>query len=119
MVGKLCSRITLPASGPLDANFFRSRGARHGSHDVQGWIYDHLKTHAAVLKTAHPRMLRAIVSAKKKNASIDASKICDCLRCDFMPECYMAYGHSRIFHRQNSRSRSSTTLDVPVSEFIG
>jgi transposase len=27
---------------------------------------------------------------KKKNDRIDASKICDCLRCDFLPECYTA-----------------------------
>ena len=55
-----------------------------------GWIYDHLKPHAAAVKVAHPLMLRAIAAAKKKNDRIDASKICDCLRCDFLPECYMA-----------------------------
>jgi len=55
-----------------------------------GWIYDHLKPHAAGLKVAHPLMLRAIAAAKKKNDRIDANKICDCLRCDFLPECYMA-----------------------------
>src|SRR5215471_7878555 len=55
-----------------------------------GWIYDHLKPHAAVLKVAHPLMLRAIAAAKKKNDRIDANKIADCLRCDFLPECYMA-----------------------------
>src|SRR5208283_2159149 len=54
-----------------------------------GWIYDHLKPHAAALKVAHPLMLRAIAAAKKKNDRIDASKIADCLRCDFLPECYM------------------------------
>jgi hypothetical protein len=31
-----------------------------------GWIYDHLKPHAAVLKVAHPLMLRAIAAAKKQ-----------------------------------------------------
>src|SRR5260221_138011 len=55
-----------------------------------GWIYDHLKPHAAALKVAHPLMLRAIAAAKKKNDRIDANKICDCLRCDFLPECYLA-----------------------------
>src|SRR6202030_3262681 len=55
-----------------------------------GWIYDHLKPHAAALKVAHPLMLRAIAAANKKNDRIDANKICDCLRCDFLPECYMA-----------------------------
>ena len=55
-----------------------------------GWIYDHLKPHAAAVKVAHPLMLRAIAAAKKKNDRIDAQKIADCLRCDFLPECYMA-----------------------------
>jgi transposase len=55
-----------------------------------GWIYDHLKPHAAALKVAHPLMLRAIAAAKKKNDRVDASKIADCLRCDFLPESYMA-----------------------------
>ena len=55
-----------------------------------GWIYDHLKPHAAALKVAHPLMLRAIAAAKKKNDRIDSNKICDCLRCDFLPECYLA-----------------------------
>jgi transposase len=55
-----------------------------------GWIPDHLKPHAVAVKVAHPLMLRAIAAAKKKNDRIDANKICDCLRCDFLPERYMA-----------------------------
>src|SRR5215467_1374078 len=55
-----------------------------------GWIYDHLLPHAAAVKVAHPLMLRAIAAAKKKNDRIDAHKIADCLRCDFLPESYMA-----------------------------
>ena len=55
-----------------------------------GWIYDYLRPHAAAVKVAHPLMLRAIAVAKKKNDRMDASKIADCLRCDFLPECYMA-----------------------------
>src|SRR5271155_5523313 len=35
-------------------------------------------------------MLRAIAASKKKNDRIDAGKIADCLRCDFLPECHMA-----------------------------
>src|SRR3954447_16722460 len=54
-----------------------------------GWIYDHLLPHAAQVKVAHPVMLRAMAAAKKKNDRIDASKIGDCLRCDFLPECHM------------------------------
>ena len=54
-----------------------------------GWIYDHLLPHAEKVKVAHPLMLRAIAAAKKKNDRIDAGKIADCLRCDFLPECHM------------------------------
>jgi transposase len=52
---------------------------------LPGWIYDQLQPHAAALKVAHPMMPRAI--AAEKNDRIDASKICDCLRCDSLPEC--------------------------------
>src|SRR3954465_7206484 len=55
-----------------------------------GWIYDQLLPHAAAVKVAHPVMLRAIAAAKKKNDRIDAGKLADCLRCDFLPECHMA-----------------------------
>jgi transposase len=55
-----------------------------------GWIYDHLLPHAESVKVAHPHMLRAIAAAKKKNDRIDAKKIADCLRCDFLPECHMS-----------------------------
>jgi transposase len=55
-----------------------------------GWIYDHLLPHAEQVKVAHPLMLRAIAAAKKKNDRIDAGKIADCLRCNFLPECHMA-----------------------------
>src|SRR6266436_2630939 len=34
-----------------------------------GWIYDHLKPHAAALKVAHPLMLRAIAAAKKNKTT--------------------------------------------------
>lgn len=56
-----------------------------------GWIYDHLLPHAAAVKVAHPGMLRATAAGKKKkNDRIDARKIADCLRCDFLPEWHMA-----------------------------
>jgi hypothetical protein len=55
-----------------------------------GWIYDHFQPHAEALKVAHPLMLRAIAAAKKKTDRIDARKICDGLRCDFLLECYVA-----------------------------
>jgi transposase len=57
---------------------------------LTGWIYDYLLPHAEKMKVAHPLMLRAIAASKKKNDRIDAGKIADCLRCDFLPECHMA-----------------------------
>ena len=33
---------------------------------------------------------RAIAASKKKNDRVDAAKIADLLRCDLLPECYMA-----------------------------
>jgi transposase len=60
-----------------------------------GWIYDHLLPHAEKVKVAHPLMLRAIAAAKRKNDRIDAGKIADCLRCDFLPECHMVSAEIR------------------------
>src|SRR5438270_11095004 len=55
-----------------------------------GWIYDHLRPLAQDIKVAHPTMLKAIAASKKKNDKVDARKIADLLRCDLLPECYMA-----------------------------
>jgi len=55
-----------------------------------GWIYDLLKPLARDLKVAHPAMLKAIAASKKKNDKVDARTIADLLRCNLLPECYMA-----------------------------
>jgi transposase len=70
-----------------------------------GWIYDHLLPHAEKVTVAHPLMLRAIAAAKRKNDRIDAGKIADCLRCDFLPECHMASTEIRD-RRRTLRYRS-------------
>lgn len=72
------SRLPQPWTGALEATLFT------------GWIYDALLPHAAVLKVAHPALLKAIAASKHKNDRLDAEKICDLLRCDLLPECYMA-----------------------------
>lgn len=64
-----------------------------------GWIYDHLKPHAFKIIVAHPEMLKAITSAKKKNDKADAEKITDLLRVDMIPECYMAPKELRDLRR--------------------
>src|SRR6516164_8672290 len=82
-----------------------------------GWIYDYLLPHAEKVKVAHPLMLRAIAAAKKKNDKIDAAKIADCLRCDFLPECHMASTEIRDrrtgtypLHRSPTSRRLATSL---------
>jgi len=72
-----------PWTGAMEATLFT------------GWIYDHLLPHTASLKVAHPLMLRAIAASKKKNDRVDAAKIADLLRCDLLPECYMAPAATR------------------------
>ena len=64
-----------------------------------GWIYDFLLPHAEELKVAHPAMLKAITAAKKKNDAADAEKIADLLRCNLLPECYMAPEEHRNLRR--------------------
>jgi transposase len=87
-----------------------------------GWIYDHLKPHAAELKVAHPLMLRAFAAAKKKNDRIDASKICDCLRCDFLPECYMASTaireRRRTLRYRNLLVRQMVQMKIKISSLL-
>ena len=87
-----------------------------------GWIYDHLKPHAAALKVAHPLMLRAIAAAKKKNDRIDANKISDCLRCDFLPECYMAptaiRERRRTLRYRNLLVRQMVQMKIKISSLL-
>lgn len=64
-----------------------------------GWIYDFLLPYAQELKVAHPEMLKAITAAKKKNDATDAEKIADLLRCNLLPECYMAPEEFRELRR--------------------
>ena len=87
-----------------------------------GWIYDHLKPHAVALKVAHPLMLRAIAAAKRKNDRIDASKICDCLRCDFLPECYLASTaireRRRILRYRNLLVRQMVQMKIKIGSLL-
>ena len=64
-----------------------------------GWVYDFLRPYAKDLIVAHPEMLKAITAAKKKNDRADAEKICDLLRVDLIPQCYMAPEQMRELRR--------------------
>jgi transposase len=96
--GQICVEGVIPATrGDLDRwmnGLPQPWTAAMEATMFTGWIYDHLAPHAPV-KVAHPLMLRAIAAAKKKNDRIDAGKLADCLRCDFLPECYMASSEIR------------------------
>ena len=87
-----------------------------------GRIYDHLLPHAESVKVAHPLMLRAIAAAKKKNDRIDAAKIADCLRCDFLPECHMApteiRDRRRILRYRNLVQRQTVQMKNRISGLL-
>lgn len=87
-----------------------------------GWVYDFLKPHAKELIVAHPEMLKAITAAKKKNDRADAEKICDLLRVDLLPQCYMAPEDIRELRRvlryRNHVVRIATTVKNKMSGLL-
>jgi transposase len=87
-----------------------------------GWVYDFLKPHAKRLIVAHPEMLKAITAAKKKNDRADAEKICDLLRVDLLPQCYMAPEEMRELRRvlryRNLVVRMATTVKNKMSGLL-
>lgn len=80
-------RLPRPWIGVMEATLFT------------GWIYDFLLPRAHELKVGHSYMLKAISASKKKNDRVDASRLADALRCDFLPECYMAPAEIRELRR--------------------
>ena len=76
-----------PWQGAMEATLF------------SGWIYDTLKPYATQLEMAHPAMLKAISTAKKKNDRIDARMIADLVRCNLLPSCYVATPEIRELRR--------------------
>ena len=86
-LGKWAVSLQHPWIGAMEATLFT------------GWIYDFLKPYAFKLKVAHPAMLKAISASKKKNDRDDAERIADLLRCDLLPECYMAPQELRELRR--------------------
>lgn len=87
-----------------------------------GWVYDFLKPHAQQLFVAHPAMLEAITAAKKKNDRADAEKICDLLRVDLLPQCYIAPEEMRELRRvlryRNHVVRMATTVKNKMSGLL-
>lgn len=87
-----------------------------------GWIYDVLKPHAAELKVAHPEMLKAITTAKKKNDRADAEKLADLLRVDLLPECTMMSSElrelRRILRYRNMIVRTAVTMKNKIAGLL-
>lgn len=87
-----------------------------------GWVYDFLGPYATELKVAHPEMLKAITAAKKKNDRADAEKICDLLRVDLLPVCYMASEQMRELRRvlryRNHVVRMATAVKNKMSGLL-
>lgn len=67
-----------PWKGALEATMFSA------------WIYDELAPHAAELKVAHSAMLKAIAVSKHASDRLDARKIADLVRMDWIPGVWMA-----------------------------
>ncbi|GFO62076.1 IS110 family transposase [Geomonas silvestris] len=87
-----------------------------------GWVYDFLKPYAKELFVAHPEMLKAITAAKKKNDRADAEKICDLLRVDLLPVCYVAPAEIRELRRvlryRNHTVRMATAVKNKMSGLL-
>src|SRR6516164_5594493 len=74
----------------------------HGAMEAtlfSGWIYDTLKPYAAELQMGHPAMMKAIGNSKKKNDQLDARKTADLVRCNLLPQCYVAPPEIRELRR--------------------
>ncbi len=69
---------TVPWKGAMEATLFSA------------WIYDTLKPFAVELAMGHPAMMKAIGASKKKNDQLDARTIADLVRCNLLPECWVA-----------------------------
>ena len=101
--GKILEEATIPARRDTLMAWAKARprpwmGAMEATL-FTGWIYDLLKPVAQELKVAHPPMLKAIAASKKKNDKVDARMIADLLRCNLLPECYMAPSAVRDLRR--------------------
>jgi len=68
------------------------------------------------------RPMRGSLSIPDDNDRIDANKICDCLRCDFLPECYMAptaiRERRRTLRYRNLLVRQMVQMKIKISSLL-
>lgn len=92
--GQIVDEGAIPAEREALRQWARGRqGPWRGAMEAtlfSNWIYDTLLPFAQKLDVAHPAMMKAIAASKKKNDKIDARKIADMVRCDWLPTCYVA-----------------------------
>ena len=82
------ARQSHPWKGAMEATMFSA------------WIYDALAPHAAQLKVAHSAMLKAIAASKHASDRLDARKIADLVRMDWIPGVWMAPPEMRALRLQ-------------------
>lgn len=124
--GDIVSRGTVAATRPALLGWLENQPrpwvAAMEATMFTGWVYDFLTPHAEKLLVAHPEMLKAITAAKKKNDRADAEKICDLLRVDLLPQCYMASEEMRELRRvlryRNHIVRMATTVKNKMSGLL-
>lgn len=95
----LAAELDFPWIGAMEATMFT------------GFVYDMFAEEGYIIKVANPYELKAIVSAKKKSDRLDARTIADLLRCNLLPETYMAPREIREL-RQMLRFRNLLVEEV-------
>jgi len=89
----------------------------HGAMEAtlfSGWIYDVWKPYAAELQMGHPAMMKAIGASKKKNDKLDARKTADLVRCNLLPECWVAPPEIRELRRMQRYRNMVVTQAVQM-----
>jgi Transposase IS116/IS110/IS902 family len=111
-----------PRSGLLDEKLAAAVERGDGSDLVHG--LDLRSPEAARRRTQGGPSLDAAghCRGKKKNDRIDANKICDGLRCDFLPECYMAptavRERRRTLRYRNLLVRQMVQMKIKISALL-
>lgn len=109
-LGRWAKGVPGPWVGAMEATIFT------------GWVYDFLKPQAIALKVAHPEMVKAITTAKKKNDRGDAEKIADLLRVNLLPECHMLSEEirelRRILRYRNHIMRTAVKMQNKISGLL-
>jgi transposase len=93
-----------------------------GSHDVLWLDLRSLKTARRCVESGTSIDAAGYRRCEKETDRIDANKICDCLRCDFLPECYMAptaiRERRRTLRYRNLLVRQMVQMKIKISTLL-